>query len=305
VRLHLTLLSVGLLILLPGAEQCLADKKADCLAKLFGIEFRIRAPVQALNYLEHLWKRPMPARKRSALEKIWARIDADRPEINYPETLSLPKTDNRRHAVESVTTAIDKTRQGLSRTISDTDNEAKLARRNFAEAEVQVHKWVRSKVPLTLERVKKLNAILGRDLRNNDDDAGHFRELEVETDEASYLPMKMVPRAMEHLIHWYGKNEDELHPIELAAQMYQRMVSIHPFPDANGRTARFVMDWILEFHGYPPASFQGEFFVGTFPNVRDKDNPVPGLAEERVTAGVLWSVDLMKSALLKARQKDL
>ena len=53
--------------------------------------------------------------------------------------------------------------------------------------------------------------------QNNGDDPGQFRADEVETDEASYLPLKMVPRAMENLIDWYGKNEDKLHPIELAA----------------------------------------------------------------------------------------
>lgn len=300
VRLHLALLSVGLLVLLSGIKPCFADKQADCIKKMFGIEVVVRPPVQALDHLEQLWKRPMTARKRTALEKTWARIDADRPELNYPKALSLPKTDSRRRAVESVMAQIDKTRRGLSNTIRRSD-ESKLARRNFAEAEVQVHKWARSRAPITVARVMKLNSILGRDLENNYDEPGEYRGLEVETDEATYLPRKMVSRAMEHLIGWYNKNEGKLHPIELAAQMYQRMVSIHPFPDANGRTSRFVMDWVLESHGYPPASFQGEFFVGTFPNIRDEDNPAPGLAEERVTDGVLWSVDHMKSALEKTK----
>src|SRR5262249_13124059 len=34
---------------------------------------------------------------------------------------------------------------------------------------------------------------------------------------------------------------------------YQRLISIHPFMDANGRTARLGMDWILGRHGLPPA----------------------------------------------------
>jgi hypothetical protein len=301
VKLHVSLLFIGLLALLSGIQPCLADKESDCLVKRFGIEVAVRPPVQALNHLEQLWKRPMTARRRSALEKTWARIDADRPEINYPKALSLPKTDSRRRAVDSVMAQIDKTRRKLSNTIRRSD-ESTLARRNFFEAEAQVHKWVRARAPITEARVMKLNAILGRDLENNYDEAGEYRGgMELQTDDASYLPRKMIYRAMEHLMAWHEKNEGKLHPIELAAQMYQRLVSIHPFPDANGRTSRFVMDWILESHGYPPASFQGEFFVGTFPNIRDKDNPAPGLAEERVTDGVLWSLDHMKSALLQIK----
>jgi len=300
VRLHLTLLSIALLVLLSGVEQCFADKRVDCLVKMFGIEVVVRPPVQALNHLEQLWKRPMTARKRSALEKTWAQIDEDLPEINYPKVLSLPKTDESRRAVESVMKKIDKTRRGLSNTIRGRGDDSKIARRNFAEAEAQVHRWSRSKI--TVKRIMKLNEILGRDLDNNYDEPGEYRGLEVEhEEEATYLPRKMISRAMDDLLRWYQKNDGKLHPIELAAQIYQRMVSIHPFPDANGRTARFAMDWVLESHGYPPASFQGEFFVGTFPNIRDKDNPVPGLAEERVTDGVLWSLDHMKSALLQSK----
>jgi len=293
----------GLVAMRQRVDQSFADKKADCFKKMFGIEVLVRSPVQALKHLEELWKRPMTASKRSALEKTWAQIDADRPDINYPKALSLPEKDHRRRAVESVMSQIDKTRRGLSNTIRRSE-ESKLARRNFGEAELQVHKWARSRAPITVTRVMKLNAILGRDLENNYDEPGEYRGLEVETEDATYLPRKMVSRAMDHLVAWYNKNEGRLHPIELAAQMYQRMVSIHPFPDANGRTSRFVMDWVLESHGYPPASFQGEFFVGTFPNIRDEDNPAPGLAEERVTAGVQWSLDRMKAALDEAKEKD-
>lgn len=39
----------------------------------------------------------------------------------------------------------------------------------------------------------------------------------------------------------------------IAAQAHHRLVSIHPFTDGNGRTARLLMNLILMRAGYPPA----------------------------------------------------
>ena len=42
----------------------------------------------------------------------------------------------------------------------------------------------------------------------------------------------------------------------MAAQVYQRFVSIHPFEEGNGRTSRLLMDWVLQRAGYPPLIFE-------------------------------------------------
>jgi hypothetical protein len=46
-----------------------------------------------------------------------------------------------------------------------------------------------------------------------------------------------------------GSNED---PVAVAARAQRWLVSIHPFRDGNGRTTRFVMDYILTSLGLPP-----------------------------------------------------
>lgn len=43
------------------------------------------------------------------------------------------------------------------------------------------------------------------------------------------------------------------HPVEIAAEAHYRLVTIHPFIDGNGRTARLLMNLILLQNGYPPA----------------------------------------------------
>ena len=64
-------------------------------------------------------------------------------------------------------------------------------------------------------------------------------------------PMK-VPDLMEEFWKWLNGPGD-LHPVELAAEAHYQLVTIHPFADGNGRTARLLMNLILIFHGYPPA----------------------------------------------------
>lgn len=60
-----------------------------------------------------------------------------------------------------------------------------------------------------------------------------------------------VPDLMEDYFTYYEANKDMMHPVELAAEMHERLVSIHPFVDGNGRTARLVMNLILLQNGYP------------------------------------------------------
>ena len=55
----------------------------------------------------------------------------------------------------------------------------------------------------------------------------------------------LVTKAMEDYFIWFLENKNKLHPIILAAEMHERLVTIHPFIDGNGRTARLLMNFIL------------------------------------------------------------
>jgi Fic family protein len=92
-------------------------------------------------------------------------------------------------------------------------------------------------------------------LRGIDDEhAGCYRNVTVMISGSSVVlpnPFK-VPELMEEFIAWLAKART-LHPVELAAEAHYRLVTIHPFIDGNGRTARLLMNLILISHGYPPA----------------------------------------------------
>lgn len=59
-----------------------------------------------------------------------------------------------------------------------------------------------------------------------------------------------VPELMAGFMQWLqGSTTD--HPIRLAGEAHFRLVSIHPFIDGNGRTARLLMNLILLQHEFP------------------------------------------------------
>ena len=63
---------------------------------------------------------------------------------------------------------------------------------------------------------------------------------------------RKVPDLMAGFAKWL-KLATDLHPVKLAAEAHYRLVTIHPFTDGNGRTARLLMNMILLMYGYPAA----------------------------------------------------
>jgi prophage maintenance system killer protein len=75
-----------------------------------------------------------------------------------------------------------------------------------------------------------------------------------------------VPEAMHALINWVNhqkekierKDKEALHPVQLAFRFHLEYVTIHPFYDGNGRTARIFTNLILIAYGYPPVYVKTE-----------------------------------------------
>ncbi len=93
----------------------------------------------------------------------------------------------------------------------------------------------------------------------NDTDAGKYRTVAVRLRGSQTIlpnPVK-VPELMEEFIQWLnGSNPD--HPAKIAADAHYKLVSIHPFVDGNGRTARLLMNLLLMQAGYPSAIIRKE-----------------------------------------------
>lgn len=83
--------------------------------------------------------------------------------------------------------------------------------------------------------------------------AGSYRTGNVAITGSSHKPPEAheVSQLMSELVSWVTVNQKKLHPVELSAITHHKMVSIHPFDDGNGRTARLVMNLFLMRAGYP------------------------------------------------------
>ncbi len=53
------------------------------------------------------------------------------------------------------------------------------------------------------------------------------------------------------LVHYIRENSKSLHPFELACMAHGKLVQVHPFVDGNKRTARVLINLILQRAGYP------------------------------------------------------
>lgn len=69
---------------------------------------------------------------------------------------------------------------------------------------------------------------------------------------------------MQQLQNWSNQARISLHPVQYATDLHQKFVTIHPFRDGNGRTARLLMNLVLTENGYPVIN------VNPSKNARDK-----------------------------------
>jgi Fic family protein len=125
---------------------------------------------------------------------------------------------------------------------------------NHAKALDFVHEMVKKK-PSGVS-AHDILAIHNLILKNIDDaNAGHYRNVAVRISGSNVVmpnPYK-VPELMDEFQIWLNSESDKMHPIAFASEAHYRLVTIHPFADGNGRTARLLMNLILMMFAYPPA----------------------------------------------------
>lgn len=77
-----------------------------------------------------------------------------------------------------------------------------------------------------------------------------FAVYDSETGVPEYIPPEYtdIPVLLDELVEYVNTTDD--HPLIIAAIVHYQLVTIHPFEDGNGRTARLMSGYILDYYGY-------------------------------------------------------
>lgn len=77
-----------------------------------------------------------------------------------------------------------------------------------------------------------------------------FAVYDSETGTPEYIPPEYtdIPTLLDELVEYVNTTDD--HPLIIAAIVHYQLVTIHPFEDGNGRTARLMSGYILDLNGY-------------------------------------------------------
>ena len=130
---------------------------------------------------------------------------------------------------------------------------------NHKEAILFVEDIVQQRIDFSEYVLKQIHALVLHSIDRNN--AGQYRRVPVLIAGSKHVPPQpyLLQSLMDDYFIFYNSHKDKLHTVVLAAEMHERLVSIHPFIDGNGRTSRLIMNLILLQQGYPLAIIGGDY----------------------------------------------
>ena len=125
----------------------------------------------------------------------------------------------------------------------------------------QAFDWVMQRINTTRQDITENTILDIHQLilqRIVDNQAGRYRTVPVRiAGSRVILPNAMkVPELMSDFVLWLKSSK--YNSLTVAIDAHFKLVSIHPFIDGNGRTARLLMNLLLMQTGYPPAIIRKE-----------------------------------------------
>lgn len=77
-----------------------------------------------------------------------------------------------------------------------------------------------------------------------------FAVYDSQSGNSEYIPPEYsdIPKLLDELVEYVNTTDD--HPLIVAAVVHYQLVTIHPFEDGNGRTARLLSGYVLDINGY-------------------------------------------------------
>ena len=129
--------------------------------------------------------------------------------------------------------------------------------RNYYAALTLLDEKVKNKTPFSKELVLEVQKIVEKGaskekigLRGQMPPGVLFAVYDTESGAPEYIPPEYsdIPALLDELVQYVNTTDD--HPLIIAAIVHYQLVTIHPFEDGNGRTARLMSGYILDLYGY-------------------------------------------------------
>lgn len=234
----------------PSKVLALAESRVEYLTKsqIFAKESlsqEINEKLKNLDRLKEKWqtKKPLNQTQLHKLKEyfnISYTFESNRIEGN---TLSLQET----HLVVN---------EGI--TIGGKSMREHLEAVNHFEAIDYIEKLIKDEIDFGKRVLMDLHYLILKGI--DKENAGRYRKVPVRISGSRHEPPQpfMIDKLMEDYFIYYTSNKNKLHPVILAIELHERLVSIHPFIDGNGRTSRLVMNLILMKNGYSIANLKGD-----------------------------------------------
>lgn len=122
---------------------------------------------------------------------------------------------------------------------------------NYLEEQVQKKTKFSKKLVLDVQKLVEKGASKEKiGLRGPMPPGVLFAVYDSKTGNPDYIPPEYseVPSLLDELVEYVNTTDD--HPLIIAAIVHYQMVTIHPFEDGNGRTARLLSGYIMDINGY-------------------------------------------------------
>lgn len=129
--------------------------------------------------------------------------------------------------------------------------------RNYFAALNLLEEKLKKKEPLSVKMILEIQAIVEKGapknkigLRGAMPPGVLFAVYDAQSGNADYIPPEYtdIPALLDELTEYVASTDD--HPLIIAAVVHYQLVTIHPFEDGNGRTARLMSGYILDYYGY-------------------------------------------------------
>ncbi len=129
--------------------------------------------------------------------------------------------------------------------------------RNYYSALTVLEEKAKSKCPFSKELIFEIQALVEKGasrekigIRGQMPPGVLFAVYDVESGVPEYIPPEHseIPALLDELVEYVNTTDD--HPLIVAAVVHYQLVTIHPFEDGNGRTARLMSGYVLDLCGY-------------------------------------------------------